>query len=187
MHRDGHVGMNLLLYAPVAFGLAWVGMVTPLAWGLLGTVLLSTLPDVDLYTSWLTHRGVTHTALFALLVGALLGGAGALAASQGLGTSVGLSTVELADTRATVAGGGFGFFVGAFAVVGHLAGDAFTPMGVAPWEPFSGRRHSLGWFDADSDVANRLWLGTGIVLFLLAVLVGTLLRTGVLVVGSTPF
>lgn len=183
MHRDGHVGTNLILFSPFAFALAWLGLVTPLAWALLGVVLLSTLPDVDLHLPGVPHRGPTHTVFFVGLVAAILAGAGVLVASAGLATSAGLASAsaDLAVSRRVV-GAAFGFGVGALAVGGHLVGDAFTPMGVAPWDPVSERRHSLDWFDADSDVANRLWLAMGVVLLFLGVLIGSLLRAGVIAV-----
>lgn len=188
MLRVGHVGMNLLVYAPVAFGLAWVGHVEPLAWGLAAMVLLATLPDVDLYVPVLSHRGITHTFAFAVLVGAILAGAGALLAHGESVRSAGLALAAFPDLPPTMAAGGaFGFGVGTLAVVGHLVGDAFTPMGVAPWQPLSDRRHSLGWFDADSSVTNGLWLGAGLALVVVGVVLGTLFRSGVIVVRPSGF
>lgn len=188
MHRMGHVGMNLLVYAPLAFGLAWLGLFTPLVAGLAVVVLLSTFPDIDLYVSALHHRGLTHTVKFAVMVGVLLGGAGALVAYLGYGTQAGLTVERVHRSHASVvAGGMFGFSVGALGVVGHLIGDAFTPQGITPLEPYSDYRFTFDAFDADSGLANGLWLGAGIVLLGLAVVVGSLLGTGVLVVRPSGF
>jgi inner membrane protein len=162
-------------------------MVTPMAWGVIGVVTMSTFPDIDLYGSVLTHRGLSHSWLMALFVGVWFAGAGYLLATAGVGTSAGVSTVQLQSGRLAVfAGAGYGFFVGAFSVGGHLLGDSFTPMGVSPWEPVSDRRHSLEWFNARNSVANTGLFVLGVPFLGAGVVLGTLFRAGVLVVRVPP-
>lgn len=188
MHREGHVGLNLLLYVPVASVLTWVGFITPMAWGLLGMTLMSTAPDIDLYTPWFRHRGITHTVFAALFVGLLFGGMGVVLAYYGFGRSLGVASIRIQDQFvALAAGGAFGGFIGTFAIVAHLVGDAFTPRGTRPWQPVSDRRHSLNWFNADNHVANKMWLVLGTILLVVGVTIGAFLRAGIIVIELPSF
>ncbi|MFD1640636.1 hypothetical protein [Halohasta litorea] len=66
MYVLGHVGISLLLFAPLAGVLLSTGH--PLMAGATGLlcVALAPLPDLDTYTDRLDHRGPTHTVWFAL-------------------------------------------------------------------------------------------------------------------------
>jgi inner membrane protein len=140
VYRTGHYGVSALLYAPVGLALVLAGRPGAAVAGGVGVLWLATLPDVDLRIPGVPHRGPTHGLAFAALVGAALGGAGALVAGPlGLG----------APARV----GLFAFGVGAFGVCAHLAGDALTPSGVPLFWPVGGS-YSLSVTNADSTVWN---------------------------------
>jgi len=153
VYRSGHYGVALLAYAPVLFALGSEGRVVAAAAGLGVVLALTPLPDVDHDVPLVDHRGVTHTLLFAAVVGGVVGGAAWLvAASSGL---------ALAPERALELTAGAGG-AAAFAIVGHLLADALTPMGVAALWPVSGKRYSLGLTGADSTVWNVGLLALGV-------------------------
>jgi inner membrane protein len=148
VYRRGHLGVSLLVYAPIGFALVRAGRPS-LAVGGGGAMLwLSMLPDVDHRVPGLSHRGVTHTLAFAGLVGLVGGGVG-----------VGVATL-LEGGRATLVP--FGFAIGALAVLAHLLGDALTPAGIPALWPLSGRTVTLSLTRADSRLANALLLAAGV-------------------------
>jgi inner membrane protein len=147
MFRLGHYGVSLLVFAPIGFLLVTTGAVE-LAFVTGATMLwLSMLPDVDHKVPGISHRGPTHSLLFAALVGGVFAAVGAF-----LGQSLGL-TATLGGFG-SVGLGVFGFFVGSVTVVAHLLGDAITPMGVNFLWPLSGRRYSLSLTPAKSTLWN---------------------------------
>lgn len=147
MHREGHVGAALVAYTPLgaaalladAPGLALLGGVV--------TVALASLPDTDFRLPFVSHRGITHTVWFALLVGGCLAAVG-----WGLAGAFG-------PPRAVA---GFGFAVGWLVIASHVAADALTPMGVTPLTPLSGRHYTAHLVTADNTVANYLLLAVGV-------------------------
>lgn len=149
MYREGHVGVALLLYSPLGFfttvlGDQWLALA-----GAVAFVALALLPDVDAYLPLGHERGVTHTVWFAIDVGVVLAGFGG-ARARGAGL------------LAVVAGGLFGFLVGAGAVASHVAADALTADGVRPTWPLEGERYALRVDWASNRTANYVVLGAGI-------------------------
>lgn len=177
MHKDGHYGVNGLLYAPVLYWTLGRGATDLALYGTVIVVVTATLPDVDVWFDPglrhrgnilthllpIRHRGITHTVWFALGVGLLLG-----AGSYALGVP--------GHSDAVV--GGFAGAVGVLGVCGHLLGDAFTPRGVAPLEPVSDWRLSLDAVTAGSNIANAGLLFVGISACVLAF--------GFAVAGASP-
>lgn len=153
MYRSGHYGVALLAYAPVLYALASAGRVVAAAAGLGIVLALTPLPDADHDVPLIEHRGVTHTLLFAVVVGGVVGGAMWLAA--------GPSGLALAPEQAVELAAGAGG-AGAFAVLAHLLADALTPMGVAALWPLTGKRYSLGLTPADSTVWNVALFALGV-------------------------
>jgi len=154
MYVLGHVGISLLLFGPLASTLLSAGQ--PLLAALTGVVMigLAPLPDCDTYTDRLDHRGPTHTVWFALgvgLIGAALGGLGTVALE--------VVGVDLSLTPLWVAGWFGG--VSTLAVLGHLAGDLVTPMGVWPFRPLSEWHYTFDLTPSKSPRANRLCFGAG--------------------------
>jgi len=146
VYRIGHYGVALLVWAPVGYLLLRRGHPAAALLGGVALLALTPLPDYDQRLPLVSHRGVTHTVLFAGLVGAALGGGATLLpreASAGLGLPAGPALA------------GFCFGVGALAVLGHLPG-------VRPFWPLSRRRYTLALATADSRVANYLLLVLGV-------------------------
>ena len=122
---------------------------------------LAMLPDVDHRLPLISHRGVTHTLVFAALVGGVFAVVGALAGGA-LGPVVGDPPVGTDGVLAGVGLAGFGFVLGALTVCTHLLGDVLTPSGVALLWPLSNRRYTLGVTPAKSRLANYGLLAAGL-------------------------
>jgi inner membrane protein len=159
MYRPGHHGTVMLVYAPVGGALAALGFELL---GLLGAMFVfcaAMVPDFDRGVDWVGRRGFTHTVWFALLFGAATGLVGTLVRLWLLGLPAGLAFL-------------FGFGLGAFVVVVHIASDALTPEGVRPFVPLSDR-----WFHRDSEFVadppgNYALFGIGLLALGIAFLVG---------------
>ena len=162
MHRTGHTGVTLAVYAPVAYVLVSDGQVTLALLGLIGMVVIEPLPDRDMEIPWLTHRGASHTLLGALVIG-LLAAATVVIMSQiapvYLELSVDTSAVAALDSVTLTL---FAFAIGFLAVVAHLLGDVLTPMGIRPFWPVSARRFSLNLWTASNPLANPLLFVLGV-------------------------
>jgi len=160
MYRLGHVGAALVVYAPVGLALLLADLPGLAVVGGALSFSLASLPDVDHKLPLVSHRGVTHTFLFAIAVGLAIGAAGWL-----LG-----GTVDFATSAQFAA---FGFVVGTGTIVSHLFADAITPMGVTPFCPVSGRHYTLGLTRADNTVANYLLLTVGLLAVAAVLAVGS--------------
>lgn len=140
MYLLGHLGIALLVFAPVGFLLVRTGRSRPAWFGGAALILLATAPDVDLYLASVSHRGITHTVWAALALGLLF-------------ALVGWGRPEWGGTRRG-SSAGFGFFAGTTSVLTHLAGDVLTPMGIRPFHPLAGSKFSLGLVLAGNQEAN---------------------------------
>ena len=175
MHRTGHIGVGLLLYAPIAYVLFATDQPMLALLGGIGLVVLEPLPDADLDVPLLSHRGVSHTLLAAGLVGIAVGILSWFAADGAIEITAdylrerGFRDLARASsaTGERVDGavlGAYGFMIGAGAILAHLAADVLTPMGLRPFWPISSRSVSLDLTRAANPIANGL-------LFVLGVLV----------------
>lgn len=170
VHRDGHLGVALALYAPLGHLLATAGAPWLAVGGALLAASLTRLPDHDLRVPGLSHRGATHSVAFAAAVGvagATVAGALAAWASPAVETLPGAvaldgSTAFERAVASPAAARSLGFAVGAVAVLAHLAADWLTPMGVPLLWPLSGRRFSVGVVTADDVLANYALLVAGV-------------------------
>lgn len=171
MHRTGHLGVSLLVFAPLGFALVRAG--EPLLAYLAGAVMLwfAMLPDYDLRVSFVRHRGPTHTLLFAALVGGAFGGVGYLLDGALGAVGVPAASPSVVPPEADLAL--FGFGVGVATVVAHLLGDVLTPMGVRPFWPVSNRRYTLGLVRAANSVANRALFALGVFVAAAALVLGS--------------
>ena len=163
MYVLGHVGISLLLCAPIA---AWLLSTNQPTLAVLTGVLmvaLSPLPDLDTYTDRVDHRGPTHTIWFAFGVGlAVAVGWGLVAGAFGLFSSLSLPPLWTAVWFGSVT---------TLAICGHLVGDLITPMGIRPFRPLSTYHRSLDLTPSKSPRANRLWFGTGLIVLAMTLLV----------------
>lgn len=74
MHRMGHTGIVLLLYAPVSYLLLSTGQLGLAVLGLVGMLVIEPVPDKDMYVPGFTHRGgAGHSLLTAVIVGTVIG------------------------------------------------------------------------------------------------------------------
>lgn len=149
MHREGHYGVALIVYAPVGFLLLATSLEE---FALTGGVIVvggAMLPDLDMRIPFVKHRGITHTVWFAIAVGAVLGM---------IGTAVGIQTGVLVATVL----GLFGLVMGVLTVGAHLLADALTPMGIRPLEPIDDREYCFDIAKAANPVANYGLLLLGI-------------------------
>lgn len=150
MYRTGHLGVTLLVFAPIGYLLADAG--AELAALLTGGVLfwLAMLPDVDTRIPVVSHRGVTHSLVFAAGVGTAFAAVGvALVQTSGGALAaelLGLDTLGIGVVP-------FGFALGFLSVASHLLGDLLTPAGVNLFWPLP-TEFSLSIARADSVIAN---------------------------------
>lgn len=147
MYRKGHLGVSLLVFGPVGYTLVDLGY--PELSVLTGVVMIwfAMLPDVDHRLPMISHRGPTHSLLFAALIG-------------GVGAVVGIAAETVIETDLALSTVGFG--IGALTVIAHLIGDTLTPAGVNYLWPLS-RTFSVSLARADNTVANYGLFLVGIV------------------------
>ena len=150
MYWRGHVGIALLVYAPIAAVTLAIGEpgLTLLGGGL--AVAAATLPDADQPLP-IPHRGPTHTLAFAVAVGLLAWGLAVVGlAAAGVGQ-------ELPGWTPAFVGG-----VVTLSLCSHIAGDAITPMGIQPFRPLSSAHYTLDLTPAKNPRANWLFLAAGV-------------------------
>jgi len=151
MYRLGHYGVALIVYAPLGLALLLANLTWLAVAGGAVFLALAPLPDIDVRLPLVSHRGITHTVLFAVVIGAVLGAVGwAISGDGGVTTGIQLAA--------------FGFVVGTGAILSHLLGDVITPMGITPFWPLSDRHYTFGLTRADNTAANYLLFGVGILL-----------------------
>jgi inner membrane protein len=149
MHREGHLGMALAVYAPIGFIASLISGVDLALLGAVVTAGLAMLPDIDMRIPFVKHRGITHTIWFTLVVGLLVGMFGVVIGSDG-GPLVALGS------------GAFGFLVGTVSICSHLLADALTPAGIRPFSPMNDVHYTLEVTRASNSIANYLLLGMGL-------------------------
>lgn len=153
MYPPGHVGITVILFTPLTYrffaarrdraAVGWLSL----------AILLTLLPDVDVLLPGVVHRGVTHTLVAAVFLGAAVAVVGQASA---------LSSPRVGAERTAV-----GFTVGAGAVVSHILGDVITPMGIRPLHPFWNAAYTFDFVQASDPSANTLLLLAGAVVFAL--------------------
>lgn len=160
MYRTGHLGISLLVFAPIGYVLVVAG--APLAALVTGGVMLwlAMLPDVDHRIPLISHRGVTHSLLFAIVIGSGFAGfAFGLVQVGGDALVVDLLGLHALGSLGIVV---FGFAVGFLAVGSHLLGDILTPAGVNLFWPIQ-TPFSLELTSADDTLANYGFFVLGVV------------------------
>lgn len=159
MYREGHYGINALLYSPVVLVVSVYYSLELAIIGSLFFVGVASLPDFDRHFSdsmetkrsniWtlipIRHRGFTHTIWFAGIIGAV---------GAGLG-------VVVIPFHEPVIAGGFAFAASFFGITGHILGDALTPMGVKPLSPLSKTTRTVNLCNASNTIANYGFLTAG--------------------------
>ena len=173
MHRAGHTGVWMLLYAPVAFTLLSAGRPEVAVLGAAIVYIVEQIPDSDQFIPFLDHRGFSHTVAFAVLVGLALGvlglfigeraflAVGNWITAQGFG-GVGSAVIEAETAVNERELARIGFGMGVFGVLAHLAGDVVTTMGIQPFWPMSSWRISLSPLKARNPAANEMMFVLGV-------------------------
>ena len=173
MHRAGHTGIWMLLYAPVAFTLLSEGRPEVAVLGAAIVYVVEQILDADQFIPFLKHRGFSHTVGFAVLVGLTLGAVGFFIGERAFliagnwitergFDSVGTTVIEAETAVNERELARIGFGMGTFGILAHLAGDVVTKMGIQPFWPVSSWRVSLSRLRARNPIANQLLFVLGL-------------------------
>lgn len=156
------MGTNILLFSPIMLIILLFNNEFLAFAGLAFVAFFASLPDIDIKYShlpFITHRGITHTVWFGIIIGFI--------------TSIifYLLSPVLFDQNSILIGL-YGGFIGFYAVIGHIFADSFTPMGIRPFKKpkyipnsriFSNKRYSFDFFTAANPIANSLLLVLGVI------------------------
>lgn len=151
MDRHGHVGLDFLVFTPIAYYLFWSGRAWLVLFGLLGLLVLEPLVDLDRFVPGAEHRGASHSLFGALVVGVVCG----VVVYVLTGYFV-TSLTKLAFGQPVIVSGSteqspfnlarnawIGFVIGTGSVLLHLLGDSLTDSSVRPLLPFAESRLSF--------------------------------------------
>lgn len=171
MLREGHLGIGILAYLPVAAVFVVLDYWVLFGIGLWTALIGSVLPDFDTKLIFVKHRGWTHTVWF-ILVTAIVG------------VIVGVVTLEWLIEYLPIGGslvaGQVGFatiavFAGGLAlgVTSHILGDTLTREGICLFHPVFPRdiggvevkttRYNFGSLRAKNRLVNSAFLAAGLV------------------------
>lgn len=153
MHREGHIGIGLLVYSPIAYLLLRLDLPELFGLSMVAMGFWSFAPDVDLHLP-IRHRGPTHSIVAAVVAGGITALVAVYFVSKGTGRSSGI--VIQSTILAFLSAAMYGFFIGILGVTTHLIGDVLTPMGIRPLWPFSDRYFGLNVVLAKNERANEL-------------------------------
>ena len=130
MLREGHIGLTLLIMAPIGL---LVGSIFPKYTIILvisGALTGSNLPDIDTTTKLVKHRGFTHTIWFIGIATLISGGIMySILFYIPIERFIQFTTADQAISAVI-----FGLSVG-MGVFTHLLGDVITPAGIRPFDP----------------------------------------------------
>lgn len=151
MDRHGHVGFDLLVFAPIAYYLMHTGQTALAVVGLLGVFVLEPLPDIDCIIPGVEHRGTSHSLFSALVAGVLVGVflymlstyLVSMITQMVFGQPVAVSNVSQRSPLNATRNAWIGFFVAAGATVIHILGDSLTSSDIRPLLPFAPFRLSF--------------------------------------------
>ncbi|UPM43585.1 metal-dependent hydrolase [Halocatena salina] len=150
MDRHGHVGLNLLVFTPIAYYLIRSNRVALVVFGLLGLLMVEPLVDLDRLIPGVEHRGTSHSLFAALVVGVVCG-VSVYVFSGYLITSLtkvtfGQPVIVSGSTEQSpfnlTRNAQIGFVIGSGSVLLHLLGDSLTAS-VRPLLPFARSQHSF--------------------------------------------
>ena len=174
MYILGHKGITLLLYSPILFITFVFEFYVSGILGLGIVLLVYSIPDKDItirkYQSkmneyvplidlerwfgflFITHRGITHTIWFSILVGITFGFIALL-----LPTTF-YTTIFFASEDFAIL---FIGFTGMYGILTHFAGDIITPRGISPFSPIYNKTFSFSLVHAKSESWNRRFYKIG--------------------------
>ena len=145
MHPEGHAGLTLIFFSllMIPFGLNENTIII-----IFLATASSSIPDLDMKWEFFSHRGPTHSLLFAIIMGIFSGILLFFGTREILWFFIGFTS-------------GFG------GVVSHLIGDLLNPMRFKPLWPFSNRELAFDFCRADDKKMNRRLSTVGGLTFLL--------------------
>lgn len=172
MYLKGHVGINAIIYSPVAF-LTQQHLSTGLALiGGLFCIGITSLPDEDRHfqegmsnkSKLLTlipikHRGRSHTVWFAILIGAIFSIGTYWFLSGGFAPDSPIYTILPEKNHLEIS-----LFIGfntMLGIIAHIVGDVLTPTGVKPFAPIRKNKYTLNICKAKNSRANKAFLIVG--------------------------
>lgn len=172
MDRHGHVGLNLLVYTPIAYYLFQSGQAALAAVGLVALFALEPLIDLDYVVPGATHRGTSHSLFGALVVGLLCGvgvyiltGVAVTTFTQAaFGQPVIVSGASEQSPLNPVRNAKIGVLFGIGAVLLHLIGDSITRSGIRPFLPFARSRLAFELI-SEEGWAQFVLFGIGLIAF----------------------
>jgi len=148
MYAKGHIGLTLLL---VSLLMLPFGENEYALYIIFLSAGLSALPDLDMewqkHVSFIHHRGITHSILFAVIAGFAFG-------------------LLFYYTHQTLLWAGVGFTSGFLGVVCHLIGDIFTYHAFKPLWPLSEKEISFGLCRAGNRSVNEGLMTVGGIVFI---------------------
>lgn len=148
MYSKGHAGLTLLL---VSILMLPFGETEYALYIIVLSAGLSALPDIDMelrkQVSFIHHRGVTHSILFAIVSGGAFG-------------------AIFYHVYQTLSWAGIGFISAFLGVVSHLIGDIFTYHAFKPLWPFSEKAISFGLCSAGDRSVNEGLITVGGIAFI---------------------
>ncbi|WP_330631331.1 metal-dependent hydrolase [Halocatena halophila] len=179
MDRHGHVGINLLVFTPVACYLLIENQPLLIVMGFIGLMAIEPMVDIDQYLPGMSHGGTSHS-LFAVGIVGLLS---AVCVYVFTGFAV-TSITQAAFGQPLLLGGAVedsplnpmynarhAFFIGAGAVCSHLLGDFLSESGIRPLMPFLSQKVSYpvirltGWGQYLLVFAGVVSLAAGMLVF----------------------
>lgn len=177
MDRHGHVGLNLLVFTPIAYYLIQSGQTALAVFGLLGLLALEPLVDLDRFVPGSEHRGTSHSLFGALVIGVLCGVGVYILSGYLVSTLTEIAFGQPVIVSGTTEQSPFnltrnaqiGFVTGTGSVLLHLLGDSLTSSGVRPFLPFARTRCSFdlvskqGWSQFALFVVGLLVFGGSLV------------------------
>lgn len=176
MYKSGHKGINMILFSPILFIMIILDFIIV---GLLSAFIIfyfASLPDKDLDTRLLTHRGFTHTYSFSICIGILFGFISLIFTN--ISINIGLLEPTLFNLIFFTF---WGVFVGVFTILGHIAGDILTPTGVKIFQKpkgipdlpiFKDKKYTLDLIPASNTWANAGFFISGILCISLSIFTG---------------
>lgn len=151
MYKSGHIGISLIMYAPIFALLMYNSHPWFALLGLIFVATFSPFPDKDINTPLFQHRGISHSILasvvFTLVIGIL---------AYFFITVVTIIPVPEAPFVS------FFMFIAFLTYISHLVGDYITPAGIRPYNPKNKKRiKSKNNIYAKNMIANWLFFAFG--------------------------
>lgn len=152
MYKNGHRGLALFLSAPIVAVLILLELYALAILFSSAAFFMPSIPDIDIHLQEylpISHRGITHTIWFALIVGVLFSLCG-----YGLSFLPKFALLSIVGVSLPVFIV-FCWFIGFSVIMFHICGDIITPMGVNIRSRHNRGGYSLDYVLAKNKIANH--------------------------------